>query len=90
MITHVHATLADFLAACREKGVRGVALQEVKEIRPALVNQGVHVGVVRFSTVVAYSAGEVIRARIDQPPLDLVTQLNTLGVPIRRVNHNLG
>lgn len=90
MITHVFDTLAEFLAACQEMGVRGVALQEVLEIRPALVNQGVHVGVVRFSTVVAYSAGEVIRARIDNPPQDMVTQLNALGVPIRRVNHNLG
>ena len=30
------------------------------------------------------------RARIEQPPPDLVAQLNSLGVPIRRVNHNLG
>lgn len=90
MITHVFESIAGFLAACQEKGVRGVALQEVKEIRPAWVDQGVHVGVVRYSTVVAYSAGEVIRARIEQPPPDLVAQLNSLGVPIRRVNHNLG
>lgn len=90
MITHVYETLPEFLQACQSHGVRGVALQEVREIRPALVDGGVHVGVVRFSTVVAYAAGEVIRARIADPPADLASQLQALGVPIRRVNHNLG
>ncbi len=90
MITHVYETLPEFLQACQSHGVRGVALQEVREIRPALVNTGVHVGVVRFSTVVAYSAGEVMRARIQDPPADMVPQLQVLGVPIRRVSHNLG
>lgn len=92
MITHQPETLEQFIRLCGEKGVRGVALQEVDEIRPELeqLGSGVTVGQVRFATVVAYAAGEVIRLKIPDPPADLRAQLQAMGLPLRRVNHNLG
>lgn len=80
-----------WLDACRAAGVRGVAVQRVDEIRPALHGvSGVTVGLVSYATLVGYADGVVFRARVADLDRGAEGRLAAEGFRVRSASHNLG
>lgn len=87
----LHFTELDpWLAACRERGVSGVVLREVDEVRAVCDERGVTVAPTRRSTLLAYHQGLLLRAVLSPPPEDLGLRLRDEGLSLRVVRDHIG
>lgn len=90
METRQYDDLEQWLEAALSLGARVAAVQEVDEIRPTLLGEGVHVGPTRYADVIAYVDGVVVKTRIQEHPRDLAQSLEARGLVVRRRWKNIG
>jgi hypothetical protein len=88
--TRQYDDLAQWLVAARALGATAAAVQEVDEIRPKLLGNGVHVGPMRYADVIAYVDGVVVKTRIPEHPRELAQTLAAEGFTVRRRWKNIG
>ena len=84
-------TLDEFVAAACARDARAAAMQVVDEVRPRQRGSAVEVGRQRCIDLVAYAAGVVLAARLDDADPDAVERaLTAAGLRVRRRSANLG
>jgi hypothetical protein len=84
--------VADFIAACVARHVRGAAMHVVDEIRPRWRDDGrVEVGPQKYVELFAYDRGTVLAALVrDMPPGAIEAALTSAGLQVRRRSGNVG
>lgn len=85
------AGLSEFLDGVKAAGITSVVLRVVSEVRPRV--HGAHrveVGMQRWAELVAYDAGTILTARVeDAEPAALEAALAAAGLSVRRVSGNI-
>jgi hypothetical protein len=86
------ASVDELVVACRERGVRAVAMRVIDEIRPRRRDDGsVEVGPQKFVELFAYRDGTVLTVLVrDQAPATIEVALRSAGLEVRRRSGNLG
>ncbi len=77
------------MTACREHRIEAAVIRTVDEVRPVQSGTAVTVGPTRFTTLVGYRDGVVVRTVLREVPADLRGQLVAAGLRVRAVSDNL-
>lgn len=82
--------LEAFIGALSERGITGVGLRSVREVRPVAEGSGITVGHMEWVTLRAYDRGAILSVRVDgADPHALRARLERLGLTVRAGSDNL-
>jgi len=70
--------------------VKAAVIRSVDEVRPIPDGTAVTVGPARWTTLIGYREGTIVRTVLRKPPADLHQRLLRAGFRVRAVSDNLG